>query len=290
MRLLYLYSNKTGLQRKFRQHRCILKRLAKTFPDIESHQTESVDDLLNCCRDAKKNRYDGIIVCGGDGTLKAAVSAIAPLPKEERPIIGYIPMGTVNDSGKSFGVKGRINQAIKVIVKQKVYDVDICKANEDYFTFVAAIGQFTDISYIVPRQRKKYFGRFAYYDVALKEVFTKKRMNVHLKCDQGEYDFEVPFLMCLNGVNVGGFKVNPKNSLFDGKMDIYITPTTILNGLTNYIFHKKRITVIHTSYAEITTSETGSWCLDGEEGMKGNLKISVLPAYIKVFGSFKNVR
>lgn len=287
MNLLYLYSNKTGLQRKFRKHQKILRRLAKTFPNIESHQTKSVEDLSNCCRDAKKNGYDAIVVCGGDGTLKQAVTAIADLSKEERPIIGYIPMGTVNDSGKSFGVKGSIRQALKVLVKQQVYDIDICKANDEYFTFVAAIGQFTDISYSVPRKRKKYFGRFAYYDVAIKEVFTKRRIQVHLKCDQGEFDFETPFLMCLNGVNVGGFRVNPHNSLFDGKMDIYITPTTIFNGLTNYIFHKKRITVIHTSHAEITTSEKGSWCLDGEQGMNGNIEISVLPAHIQVFGSFK---
>ncbi|MDY6362820.1 MAG: YegS/Rv2252/BmrU family lipid kinase [Bacilli bacterium] len=289
MKALYLYSNKTGLQSKFKKHGKIIKRLSKSF-ELDAHQTISVDDLLACCRDAKKNGYDAIIVCGGDGTLKDAVNAIAPLKKEERPIIGYIPMGTVNDSGKSFGVKGSIRQALKVIEKQHIYDIDICIANNEYWTFVAAIGQFTDISYIVPRKQKKILGRFAYYNVAVKEVFTKKRINVHIKCDQGEYDFETPFLMCLNGVNVGGFRVNPHNSLFDGKMNIYITPTTIFNGLTNYIFHRNKITIINTKHAEITTSETGSWCLDGEEGMKGNLVLDVLPAHIRVFGQFKNSR
>lgn len=290
MKILYLYSNKAGLQRKFRKHRQILKRLAKTFPDIESHQTTSINDLINRCHDAKKNGYDSVIVCGGDGTLKAAVSAIAELPKDERPIIGYIPMGTVNDSGKSFGVKGSIRQAIKTIEKQHVYDIDICKANNEYFTFVAAIGQFSDISYIVPRSQKKFLGRFAYYNLAVKEVFIRKRIHVHLKCDQGEFDFETPFILVLNGVNVGGFKVNPKNSLFDGKVDVYITPGTIFNGLTNYIFHKKRITKISTSNLEISTNETCPWCLDGEEGVPGNLKISTLPAHISVFGHFKNIR
>ena len=96
--------------------------------------------------------------------------------------------------------------------------------------------------------------------------------------------------MCLNGVNVGGFRVNPKNSLFDGKMDIYITPATIFNGLTNYIFHRKKITIISTKHAEISTSDKGSWCLDGEEGMKGNLVLDVLPGHIQVFGYFKNSR
>ena len=290
MKLLYLYSNKTGLQRKFRLHTKNLKRLQKTFSDIESHQTKSVEDLMDYCRNAKKNGFDSVIVCGGDGTLKDAVTAIAPLEKEERPIIGYIPMGTVNDSGKSFGVKGSVRQALKVIEKQQVYDIDICKANNEYWTFVAAIGQFTDISYIVPRKQKKYLGRFAYYNVAVKEVFTKKRINVHLKYDQGEHDFETPFLMCLNGINVGGFRVNPNNSLFDGKMNIYITPTTIFNGLPNYIFHRKKITVINTNHVEISTDSTDSWCLDGEEGMKGNLVLDVLPAHIRVFGHFKNQR
>lgn len=108
MKALYLYSNKTGLQRKFKKHHQIIERLRKTFEIVEPHQTQSVNDLMSSCKDAKKNGFDVIIVCGGDGTLKDAVNAIAPLKKEERPIIGYIPMGTVNDSGKSFGVKGSI--------------------------------------------------------------------------------------------------------------------------------------------------------------------------------------
>ncbi len=290
MNALYLYSNKTGLQRKFKKHNKIIERLRKTFDCVEPHLTSSIEDLMSSCRDAKKNGYDVIIVCGGDGTLKDAVNAIAPLNKEERPIIGYIPTGTVNDSGKSFGVKGSIRQAIKVIENREVFEIDICRANNEYWTFVAAIGQYTDISYIVPRKQKKVLGRFAYYNQAVKEVFTKKRVQVHLKCDQGEFDFETPFLMCLNGVNVGGFRVNPKNSLFDGKMDIYITPTTIFNGLTNYIFHRKKITIISTKHAEISTSEKGSWCLDGEEGMKGDLVLDVLPRHIQVFGFFKNNR
>ena len=290
MKFLYLYSNKTGLQSKFKKHTKILKRLRKTFSEIESHQTQSVEDLMNCCRNAKENGFDSIIVCGGDGTLKNVVTAIAPLKKEDRPIIGYIPMGTVNDSGKSFGVKGSIRQALKVIEKQQVYDIDICRANNEYWTFVAAIGQFTDISYIVPRKQKKILGRFAYYNVAIKEVFTKRRLLAHIKCDQGEFDFETPFLMCLNGVNVGGFKVNPNNSLFDGKMSIYVTPTTIFNGLINYIFHKKKITIIHTKHAEISTNDHSSWCIDGEKGMIGNVVLDVLPAHIRVFGNIKNPR
>lgn len=289
MKVIYLYSNKTGLQRKFKKHQKIIARLKKVF-DVEPHQTVYKEDVMNHCRSAKQNGFDAVIVCGGDGTLKDAVTAIAELNKEDRPIVGYIPMGTVNDSGKSWGVKGKIRQAIKVLEKQQVYDIDICKANNEYWTFVAAIGQFTDISYIVSRNKKKILGRFAYYFVAVKEFFHKRRIKVHLKCDEGEFDFVCPFLMACNGINVGGFKVNPKNSLFDGKIDIFVTPPTIFNGLTNYIFHKKRIKIIHTTHAEISTDDNTPWCLDGEEGMRGNIVLDVLPAHIQVFGYYKNHR
>ena len=290
MKALYLYSNKTGLQSKYKKHHKIISRLSKFFEKFNVHETENLDDFINCCREARSNGYESVIVCGGDGTLKMAITAIADLEKEDRPIIGYIPMGTVNDSGKSFGVKGSIRQAIKVIEKQQVYDIDICKANNEYFTFVAAIGQYSDISYIVPRNKKKFFGRLAYYKVAIKEAFTKKTIHVRVKTEQGDFEFDTPFIMAVNGVNVGGFKVNKTNSLFDGKFDVYITPQTIFNGLTNYIFHKKRIIKLRTSCAEISTSETGSWCLDGEKSFSGDIKITTLPAHIRVFGSFKNVR
>lgn len=288
MRVLYLYSDKTGLIRNTRFHIKIAKKLSKIFEVVDVHKTLSVEDLQTKARECSKT-YDVLALAGGDGSLQKVVDTISKLPKKDRPILGYIPTGTVNDSGKSFGVKGTIRQAISVLKKQKIYDIDVCKANDTHFTFVAAIGQFTDISYIASRKTKKYFGRFSYYAIAVKEAFTKKVIDINLKIDGKMFAIKAPFIMVLNGVNCGGFKVNKNNSLFDGMCDIYITKPTFLNGLPNFIFNRKNVFHFKAKHVEISTSENGPWCIDGESFKSGDLKIDVLPAHIRVFGDIKKL-
>ena len=43
--------------------------------------------------------YDVLIAAGGDGTLNEVVNSIAEKPN--RPKLGVIPMGTVNDFGRA---------------------------------------------------------------------------------------------------------------------------------------------------------------------------------------------
>jgi len=282
-KVLYLHSDKTGLSRGDKKHIKIVKKLSSKYPDITMHKTSSIEDLLNQCKNARPT-YDLVIICGGDGTWQQAISAIAELPAEQRPVFGYIPTGTVNDSAKSFGVKGSIRQAIKVLKTGEIIPIDICKANDSYFTFVVAIGQYTDISYVTPRKWKKVFGRLAYYVIAVKEAFTKKVIHVEVEIDGQKQSFETPFVMVCNGYNVGGFKVNHHNSIMDGLVDIYVTKPTIFNGITNFLWHKKNITHLKVSEARISTDEKMPWCIDGESGFPGDLKVQVLPGHINVIG------
>lgn len=287
MKALYLYSDKTGVIRSSKSHLRIAKKLSKIFNVVDVHKTISIDDLEKNAIECKKN-YDVLIIAGGDGTFQRVVHVISCLPMESRPIIGYIPTGTVNDSAKSFGVKGTVRQAISVLEKQKIYSIDVCKANDTHFTFVAAIGQFADISYIASRKTKKYFGRFSYYAIAVKEALTKKVIKIDISVDGEKMQIEAPFIMALNGVNCGGFKINKENSLFDSMCDIYITKPTFLNGLPNFIFNKKNVLHLRGKHVEISTSENDPWCIDGESYKSGDLIIDVLPAHIQVFGDLKN--
>ena len=63
--------------------------------EVTVHTTSGPKDLTRQIL-ARGGQYDMIVCTGGDGTLNEAVSGLMGL--ENRPPLGYIPGGTVNDA------------------------------------------------------------------------------------------------------------------------------------------------------------------------------------------------
>ena len=84
------------------------------------------------------------------GTLNEVVNGIAEKPN--RPKLGVIPMGTVNDFGRALhipnDIMGHLMSSLKVILLK----VDIGKMNNRYFINLAAGGQLTQVSYETPSE------------------------------------------------------------------------------------------------------------------------------------------
>lgn len=283
MKALFLYSDKTGIKKSPFFYDCLIKKLDKYF-ELTATKTNSVNEFENLCFNAHKNNYEAIIVAGGDGTFNLVCTCVSKLAKEDCPIIGYLPTGTVNDAGKNFGAKTPLKRALKILKEQHVIDYDICKANDSYFTYVAAIGQYSDISYITKRNKKKYFGRLSYYRIAIKEAFKKKIVNVEIEVDGKKEKYVTPFVLILNGKNVGGFPINPHKTCNDGYFDVFLTKPGIFNGLLHYLFFKVKTIHIKTNKIFIHTDQDGPWCLDGEKGISGDLEIECLHSHLRVFG------
>ena len=283
MKVLYLYSDKTGIAKSERKVNKLHKKLRKIYSDLTIKKTKDLDDFENSIRSAV-GVYDALIVAGGDGTVKFVVNVLMSIPKEQRPILGYIPTGTVNDAGKAIGIKGSIRQALKVLKAGKTDTVDICKVNNDYFTFVCAAGAFSDISYVVKRGYKKVIGRLAYYFYALSQIFKKREIEYEITTKTEKFSGKTPFIMVLNSRNVGGFPVNFDFSVKDGLVEVYITKPGLFNGLLHYAFFKIKTTKLRVDYIKITLKNDEYWCFDGEQGDKKTVEISVLKQEIKVIG------
>lgn len=286
MKALYLYSDKTGLKKSEKKTQKIHNKLKEIYSEIDIVKTSSLEEFEERIRSAIK-AYDILIVAGGDGTLKFAVDVLMSYKKEERPILGYVPTGTVNDAGKAIGVRGKAKQALKVLEKGNIDEVDVCKVNNTYFNFVCAAGAFSDISYVVKRGYKKVLGKLAYYFYAVKEVFKRKLIEIEVETKDNKFTVRAPFVMALNSKNVGGFPVNFHYSVKDGLIEVYITKPGILNGLIHYAFFKTRTIKLKTDYIKMTLKSDDYWCFDGEKGDQKSVEISVLKQELKVIGKAK---
>ena len=279
MKALLLYSNNAGKNKAIKLHDKIVKKLSHRY-EIISKECPSLNDFTSEVKNSKE--YDALFILGGDGTLNNAINIIVSLPKENRPTIGYIPTGTLNDAGKTFGIKG-ISKAINIILEGYKEDIDICSFNDKYFLYLAAIGQYSDISYSAKRDDKKKAGKMSYYKLAFLEAFQKYNINVSVEYDGIKEEYETPFVIVMNGKYVGGFRINPKNSISDGMMDVYITKPGMFNGLVHYFPFKTKTKHIRTNKIVITPKGDDPWCLDGEKVSSGIGEIKVLPSHISMF-------
>ena len=283
MKVLYLYSDKTGIAKSAKKVEKLNNSLKKIYSDITIKKTENLEDFEKNIRDSA-GIFDILIVAGGDGTLKYAVGVLMSIEKNKRPTLGYIPTGTVNDAGKAVGYRGSIRQALKVLKAGATDIVDVCKVNNDYFNFVCAAGAFSDISYVVKRGSKKILGRLAYYFYAISQVFKRKLIECEVETKDQKFAVKTPFIMIMNSKNVGGFPVNFGFSVKDGLVEVYITKPGLFNGLLHYAFFKVKTTKLKVDYVKVTLKSDDYWCFDGERGDKKSVEIRVLKQELKVVG------
>ena len=69
--------------------------MEKAGYETSAYATEKAGDATIEAERALSSHYDLLIAAGGDGTLNEVVNGIAEQPN--RPKLGIIPMGTVND-------------------------------------------------------------------------------------------------------------------------------------------------------------------------------------------------
>ena len=145
--------------------------------------------------------------------LNEVVNGIAEQPN--RPKLGIIPMGTVNDFGRALHLPSDIMGAVDVIIDAT--KVDIGKMNNRYFINLAAGGQLTQVSYETPSRLKSIVGPFAYYIKGFEMLPQMKAVDLRIEYDNQVFQGEaLLFLLGLTNSMAGFEKLVPDAKLDDG--------------------------------------------------------------------------
>lgn len=117
--------------------------------------------------------FDKLLVLGGDGTLAEVIAGLMTL--DDRPPVGYIPIGTANDIARTLGlVKNDILGGARRFLNGKPMPFDVGRHDGGYFNYVAAFGAFTEVSYATPQDAKRSLGQAAYLIGAAKSLGSLK--------------------------------------------------------------------------------------------------------------------
>lgn len=278
-KLLFIF-NPTSGKANIKNHLFeIIDIFTKEDYDVTVHPTQCQDDAYNTIIN-KAQENDVVVVSGGDGTLNEAVRAMMTFDYESRKPIGYIPTGTTNDFAASRGISTDITEASRAIAKGDTFECDIGLFNQKHFTYVAAFGAFTDVSYDTPQEAKNIFGHAAYVWEGVKRLTKIESYHIKLTTKDETIEDDFSLGLILNSTHLAGFdlkRIESENiiDLTDGLFEIVLIkkPVTflqiqeILNVIINgEIKETDQFVLIKTSNAHISCDREIKWTLDGEFG------------------------
>ena len=237
--------------------------------------TQKANDATEYIRENGQG-FDLIVSCGGDGTLNEILRGIADSEQPFAPI-ACIPAGTVNDFASSLGIPNDIQMAADTVLESVPHDYDFGMFNGTIFSYVAAAGAFTEVSYGTPQYLKNLLGKYAYYFEAsrkltdLSDVFSLK-----IEVDE-EQIIEGNFIMVAvsNSKSLGGFlqfEDTQKSLLTDGKFELTLmrSPVTpldfqkLVHSIKVRQYDNDCIRSIKGKKFKITSAKPLPWTLDGE--------------------------
>lgn len=251
----------------------ILQLFSSAGYDVLVSPTSRAEEIPEIIQ-RRANGVDLVVCCGGDGTLNETVTGLMKL--DPRPPLGYLPAGTVNDFASSLGISKDLEGAAQAVLSGSPVDVDIGRFGEQYFTYVAAFGAFTEVSYQTPQQSKNVFGRTAYVLEGLKRLTSLKSYQASIEYDSGTCQGDYLFGMISNSSSVGGLKLldDAQISMNDGMFEVILIQKPdsltemqqVINAVLLHDYSSPLITGFRTSNLTVSCENETPWTLDGEFG------------------------
>ena len=219
--------------------------------------------------------YDLIVSSGGDGTLNETIAGLIQLP--DPPTLGYIPAGTVNDVAASLGLSLDALEAARDIVFGEEMPLDAGQFNGRAFTYVAAFGAFTEVSYATPQESKRVLGRLAYLLEGAARLTSIQSYRLRVEHDGGREEGDFIYGMVSNTVSGGGFKgISPDLvELDDGLFEVVLVRQpqnaaqlqSIIRSLVQTTPEPGgAVVAFRTAHLRVTCADELPWTLDGEYG------------------------
>ena len=260
---------------------------------IDLAVTKSPRDAARIARESL-DRYDAIVVLGGDGTVN---EVLEPMLFARRPL-GIIPAGSGNDFVKSLKVPANLEQAVDTILRGTTRVIDAGRINGRYFVNAAGIGfdaAVNQASYAINHSRR---GLLLYLCALLSTLGRYDPVPMTVTMNGEQVDENVFLLTAGNGTTVGGgFRLTPHAALDDQLLDVTLVraigllpllwhlPKVFLGTLdrvTKYAVSKRTARLVIESSLPVPVH------LDGEiyTGAERRFEIEVVPRALTVIGNF----
>ncbi|GAA2720432.1 diacylglycerol/lipid kinase family protein [Cellulomonas aerilata] len=158
-----------------------------------------------------------LVVGSGDGTIATVVDHLA----HTDTVLGYLPLGTTNNFGRSLGLPPRLRDAIDVVVDGRVAHVDLGRVNGDWFANLVSIGVSAEVAGRTPHLLKRHLGRAAYAATAARTLRSHRPFTAEVRSGDTTWRVRTHQLNIANGRMHGGSAIARDASLEDRLLVVY---------------------------------------------------------------------
>ncbi len=274
----------------FRQS--IEAELKKGGADFEICETDPEKGAAPAVKQALERGATQILVCGGDGTIKSAVGALARLEERPKTIFSVVPGGTANLLAQALGIPDTVPEAIQIALHGRDQLIDLGQCQDDFFALGLGLGLTEKLISGTSAEEKEKFGRLAYAKAMLAEMGQKPH-RFTFKLDDGaeQKSVGVALVVANAGEISGRWKFAPDAEMDDGKLDLCImhrlgardVARLLWRGLFGHIEDDRVLSFFQAAKIEITTDPPLDLQIDGElVETKPPLTVAVHPKMLRV--------
>ena len=292
MQKIMLIINPTSGGEKALDYKEKLENKAKKyFEQVDTRITQKAQDATHFAEEASKEKYEAVLVFGGDGTVNEVISGIAE--RDYIPKLAIIPGGTGNLITKLLEINQDIDGAIDELDFNSINKIDIGKSNGHYFGYIFSIGSLPEAIHNVGIEDKTKFGMLAYAINTMKSVVTDQAFNITVETENGNYMGPASHVLVLLTNYFADKKIFDEDK--DGYANILILKdasiltklSVIPDLLKGDVVVNENIEYMKARHIKISSDSELETDVDGDKSDNLPVEIKVLGQHIEIYSQPK---
>lgn len=274
------------------------ERLRNAGLAIEEAHTRARGDAQRLAAQAHASGRRRFIAVGGDGTSYEIINGLLPAALgaqgEDRPRLGFLPLGTGNSFLRDFSERGA-EHAADALVHGRVRACDVVRlqheSGELFYMNLLSAGFIADVA-VTANRRFKRIGAAGYGLAVVLETSSLAARTFRMRVDGGLlWEQKVTFVSFCNSRYTGGkMLMAPFADTADGKLDVIVAGAmgriALLSAFPKIFLgthiHLKSIACSQASCVDIQADEPIDLMIDGEVERHRPARLEVLPRAIDV--------
>ena len=191
--------------------------------DVRWLRIERGSDAKKAAAKAVKGGAQSVVVCGGDGSIRAAAEALV----DTSAALAVVPSGTANLFATGLHLPTDVDDIVKVITSGDRRSIDTATCNGRTFNVMAGTG--FDVGMLAAAEDdKERLGTLAYVRAGVKEVRHRKLFDAKVVIDGSTfYEGEASCVLVGKlGSLKGGIKTFPDATPTDGQLHVAVVTAT----------------------------------------------------------------
>jgi diacylglycerol kinase (ATP) len=202
---------------------------------------------------AVKHGAQTVIVCGGDGSVRAAAEALVGTDAA----LAVVPSGTANLFVAGLKLPTDIDEIVAVVARGDRRSIDSAECNGRTFNVMAGAG--FDVGMLAQAEDdKSKMGMLAYLRAGVNEVRDRKLFDATVRIDGNDfYEGEASCVLVGKiGANKGGIETFPEASPTDGRLHVAVVTARGVREwaglMTSAVLHRQH----HSNHARLGEGES----------------------------------